>query len=83
VKVYFDNPELDGQFLRALDYAPLGAQIGEAWARQVFFQKMFAWLDLSLPDDRPFIVVHRGRSAYAAKDAIARFDSRASVASTR
>jgi pimeloyl-ACP methyl ester carboxylesterase len=32
VKIYFDNPEFDGQFLRALDYAPLGAQIGEAWA---------------------------------------------------
>jgi alpha-beta hydrolase superfamily lysophospholipase len=32
VKIYFDNPELDGQFLRAVDYAPLGAQIGEAWA---------------------------------------------------
>jgi pimeloyl-ACP methyl ester carboxylesterase len=32
VKIYFDNPEFDGQFLRAVDYAPLGAQIGEAWA---------------------------------------------------
>jgi len=32
LKIYFDNPECDGQFLRALDYAPLGAQIGEAWA---------------------------------------------------
>ena len=32
MKIYFDNPECDGQFLRALDYAPLGAQIGEAWA---------------------------------------------------
>src|SRR5215475_4218256 len=32
MKIYFDNPEFDGQFLRALDYAPLGAQIGEAWA---------------------------------------------------
>jgi pimeloyl-ACP methyl ester carboxylesterase len=32
VKIYFDNPEFDGQFLRALDYVPLGAQIGEAWA---------------------------------------------------
>jgi hypothetical protein len=31
VKIYFDNPEYDGQFLRALGYAPLGAQIGEAW----------------------------------------------------
>jgi hypothetical protein len=32
MKIYFDNPEYDGQFLRTLDYAPLGAQIGEAWA---------------------------------------------------
>jgi pimeloyl-ACP methyl ester carboxylesterase len=32
LKIYFDNPEYDGQFLRALDHAPLGAQIGEAWA---------------------------------------------------
>ena len=31
MKIYFDNPEYDGQFLRALDHAPLGAQIGEAW----------------------------------------------------
>jgi len=31
MKIYFDNPEYDGQFLRAVDYAPLGAQIGEAW----------------------------------------------------
>jgi len=32
MKIYFDDPEYDGQFLRALDYTPLGAQIGEAWA---------------------------------------------------
>ena len=32
MKIYFDNPEYDGQFLRALDYAPLGVQVGEAWA---------------------------------------------------
>jgi hypothetical protein len=32
MKIYFDNPEYDGQFLRTLDYAPLDAQIGEAWA---------------------------------------------------
>ena len=32
MKIYFDDPEYDGQFLRALDHAPLGAQIGEAWA---------------------------------------------------
>ena len=32
MKIYFDDPEYDGQFLRALDDAPLGAQIGEAWA---------------------------------------------------
>jgi hypothetical protein len=32
MKIYFDDPEYDGQFLRTLDYAPLGAQIGEAWA---------------------------------------------------
>ena len=31
MKIYFDDPEYDGQFLRALDHAPLGAQIGEAW----------------------------------------------------
>jgi hypothetical protein len=32
MKIYFDDPEYDGQFLRAVDYAPAGAQIGEAWA---------------------------------------------------
>jgi len=32
MKIYFDDPEYDRQFLRALDDAPLGAQIGEAWA---------------------------------------------------
>jgi hypothetical protein len=32
MKIYFDGPEYDGQFLRAIDYAPVGAQIGEAWA---------------------------------------------------
>jgi hypothetical protein len=32
MKIYFADPEYDGQFLRTLDYAPLGAQIGEAWA---------------------------------------------------
>jgi hypothetical protein len=31
VKIYFENPEFDGQFLRAVEYAPIGAQIGEAW----------------------------------------------------
>ena len=31
MKIYFDDPEYDGQFLRAVDYAPVGAQIGEAW----------------------------------------------------
>ena len=31
MKIYFDDPEDDGQFLRTLDHAPLGAQIGEAW----------------------------------------------------
>ena len=31
----------------------------------------------------PFIVFHRGRGAYASEAAIARFDSRASVASIR
>ncbi len=31
-EIYFDDPEYNGQFLRTLDYAPLGAQIGEAWA---------------------------------------------------
>jgi hypothetical protein len=30
MKIYFDDPEYDGQFLRALDYTPLAAQIGEA-----------------------------------------------------
>ncbi len=32
MKIYFDDPGYDGQFLRTLDYGPLGAQIGEAWA---------------------------------------------------
>jgi hypothetical protein len=31
----------------------------------------------------PFILAHRGDSAYAPKDTIARFDSRASVTSSR
>lgn len=61
MKIYFDDPEYDGQFLRTLDHAPLGAQCPkeyvlfaasegagehcEAGAREVFFQKMFDWLD--------------------------------------
>jgi pimeloyl-ACP methyl ester carboxylesterase len=32
MRIYFDDPEYDGQFLRALGYAQMGAQIGEAWA---------------------------------------------------
>ena len=32
MKIYFDDPECDAQFLRTIDYAQLGAQIGEAWA---------------------------------------------------
>jgi pimeloyl-ACP methyl ester carboxylesterase len=32
MKIHFDDPEYDGQFLRTLELAPLGAQIGEAWA---------------------------------------------------
>jgi len=28
MKIYFADPEYDGRFLRALDYAPLGAQMG-------------------------------------------------------
>ena len=31
MKIYFGDPEYDGQFLRSIDYAPAGAQIGEAW----------------------------------------------------
>ena len=31
MKIYFDDPEYDGQYLRTLDHAPQGAQIGEAW----------------------------------------------------
>ena len=31
MKIYFGDPEYDGQFFRAIDYAPAGAQIGEAW----------------------------------------------------
>ena len=27
MKIYFDDPEYDGQFLRSVDYAPVGAQI--------------------------------------------------------
>ena len=34
MKIYFDNPEYDGQFLRAVDHAPQGAQIGEAWTKK-------------------------------------------------
>jgi pimeloyl-ACP methyl ester carboxylesterase len=32
MKIYFADPEYDGQFLRSIDYAPVGAQIGETWA---------------------------------------------------
>jgi hypothetical protein len=32
MKIYFGDTEYDRQFLRAIDYAPVGAQIGEAWA---------------------------------------------------
>ena len=29
MKICFDDPEYDGQFLRSVGYAPTGAQIGE------------------------------------------------------
>jgi len=32
MKIYFEDPEYDAQFLRTVAYGPLGAQIGEAWA---------------------------------------------------
>jgi len=38
MEICFDNPDYDGHFLRALDCAPLGAQIGEAWAIAVQIQ---------------------------------------------
>jgi len=38
MKIYFDNPEYDGQFLHAVDHASLGAQIGEAWTSETSSQ---------------------------------------------
>ena len=47
MKIYFGDPEYDGQFLRSIDYAPAGAQIGEAWApRAAVFEHR--WLHVLL-----------------------------------
>jgi len=47
MKIYFDDPEYDGQFLRSVDYAPVGAQIGEAWAiaAQIKVGDTTSWYD--------------------------------------
>lgn len=47
MKIYFGDPKYGGQFLRALDYAPAGAQIGEAWAiaAQIKVGDTTSWYD--------------------------------------
>ena len=51
MKIYFDDPEYDGQFLRALSYGQLGAQIGEAWAiaAQIRAGDAASWYDAWSP----------------------------------
>lgn len=51
MKIYFDDPEYDGQFLRALSYGQLGAQIGEAWeiAAQIRAGDAESWYDAWSP----------------------------------
>jgi alpha-beta hydrolase superfamily lysophospholipase len=47
MKIYFDDPEYDGQFLRTLDHTPLGAQIGEVWtiAAQIRVGDAASWFN--------------------------------------
>jgi alpha-beta hydrolase superfamily lysophospholipase len=66
MKIYFDNPEYDGQFLRALDHAPLGAQIGEAWeiAAQIQVGDATSWYNAwSSLADRLFQLAVTSRDA--------------------
>jgi dipeptidyl aminopeptidase/acylaminoacyl peptidase len=51
MKIYFDDSEYDGQFLRALSYEQLGAQIGEAWAiaAQIRAGDAASWYDAWSP----------------------------------
>jgi pimeloyl-ACP methyl ester carboxylesterase len=66
MKIYFDNPEYDGQLLRAIDYAPLGAQIGEAWtiARRIKAADAASWYGAwSAYADRLYALAVKARDA--------------------
>src|SRR5215467_3942797 len=66
MKIYFDNPEYDGQFLRAVDHAPLGAQIGEAWliAAQIHVGDVTSWYNAwSSFADRLYQLAAKSRDA--------------------
>jgi len=66
MKIYFDNPEYDGQFLRAVDHAPLGAQIGEAWviAPQIQVSDATSWCtSWSSYADRLYELADKSRDA--------------------
>jgi pimeloyl-ACP methyl ester carboxylesterase len=66
MKIYFDDPEYDGQFLRAVGYAPTGAQIGEAWeiAAQIKVGDPTSWYDAwSSYADRLYEIAVKSRDA--------------------
>src|SRR5918996_4058763 len=66
MKIYFDDLEYDGQFLRTLNYASLGAQIGEAWAiaAQIRVGDAASWYDAwSSYADRLYDLAVRSRAA--------------------
>ncbi len=78
MKIYFDDPEYDGQFLRTLDHAPLGAQIGEAWtvAAQIRVGDAASWYNaLSCYADRLYdlaVKLHAGGDRVSACNAFLR-----------
>src|SRR5438477_12617299 len=66
MKIYFDKPEYDRQFLRALDHGPRGAQIGEAWgiAAQIEAGGAASWYNAwSSFADRLYQVAVKSRAA--------------------
>jgi len=66
MKIYFGDPEYDEQFLRSVDYAPVGAQIGEAWtiAAQIQAADKTSWYNAwSSYADRLYKVAVKSRDA--------------------
>ena len=66
MKIYFNDPEYDRQFLRTLDHAPFRAQIGEAWtiATQIRVGDAASWYNAwSSYADRLYDLAVKSRAA--------------------